>query len=342
MTKAASSNQTALATVPPSQVVVGGAPRALLMREALQESSEQRALLGEFIREHMVEGTDYGVLPGTADRKALLKPGAEKLADIYRCTPEFEKTKEVEDWARGFFHYEFKARIRHRESGAVLGEGVGCANSMEGKYRWRTALRKCPTCSQETIIKGKEEYGGGWVCWKGKGGCGAKFAQDAQAIVGQPAGKVENDDIYSLVNTVLKMAKKRALVDAALALARVSDLFTQDVEEEVDATPAGAPPAPKKARGDEIKAKLGVAPKATTQTEPLDLPPAQPNTPYSRILEIAREHGADMHRVGSLIKGATGKTKPSQLDDDDVSRFQDALVAMKQMPVDFGEPGSAG
>lgn len=36
-------------------------------------------------------------------------------------------------------------------------------------------LPVCPTCGKDSIIKGKEEYGGGYVCYKKKGGCGAKF-----------------------------------------------------------------------------------------------------------------------------------------------------------------------
>ncbi|KKM17042.1 hypothetical protein LCGC14_1679670, partial [marine sediment metagenome] len=39
----------------------------------------------------------------------------------------------------------------------------------------------CPECGQPTIIKGKEEWGGGWVCWKKEGGCGAKFDYDPSA-----------------------------------------------------------------------------------------------------------------------------------------------------------------
>jgi hypothetical protein len=49
-----------------------------------------------------------------------------------------------------------------------------------------------------------------------------------------------------MVNTILKMAKKRALVDGAIALARCSDIFTQDIEDIVDyetpATPANGKP----------------------------------------------------------------------------------------------------
>jgi hypothetical protein len=38
-------------------------------------------------------------------------------------------------------------------------------------------------------------------------------------------------DPFSIDNTVLKMAKKRALVDAALLVASLSDVFTQDLED---------------------------------------------------------------------------------------------------------------
>lgn len=38
-------------------------------------------------------------------------------------------------------------------------------------------------------------------------------------------------DPFTMDNTVLKMAKKRALVDAALLVASLSDVFTQDIED---------------------------------------------------------------------------------------------------------------
>ena len=38
-------------------------------------------------------------------------------------------------------------------------------------------------------------------------------------------------DPYTMDNTVLKMAKKRAMVDAALLVASLSDVFTQDIED---------------------------------------------------------------------------------------------------------------
>lgn len=43
--------------------------------------------------------------------------------------------------------------------------------------------------------------------------------------------KYVKQDSYSIINTILKMAKKRAFVDAVLSATRSSGIFTQDVEE---------------------------------------------------------------------------------------------------------------
>ena len=60
-------------------------------------------------------------------------------------------------------------------------------------------------------------------------------------------GKYANNNAFSVRNTILKMAKKRALVDAALAIGRLSDLFTQDLEDMRDVLSQRAPkPAPSK------------------------------------------------------------------------------------------------
>ena len=66
----------------------------------------------------------------------------------------------------------------------------------------------------------------------------------------QVAGRVENSDLADTYNTVLKMAKKRALVDATLTATAASDIFTQDLEdytppEVAEAVRTGAvPPQP--------------------------------------------------------------------------------------------------
>ena len=194
----------------------------------------------KIVRATMVEGLDYGVIPGT-DKPTLLKPGAEKMAKLLQLSDSYEVIEKTEDWDKPLFYYQIKCSLKTIGDSVLISEGVGSCNSMEARYRWRVASRKCPTCGVEAIIEGKKEYGGGFICFKKKGGCGAKFAENDTIITGQKTGRVPNDDIYSQVNTILKMAKKRALVDASLSAGRLSDIFTQDVEDLPDMPPMRSP-----------------------------------------------------------------------------------------------------
>src|SRR5205085_7043391 len=93
------------------------------------------------------------------------------------------------------------------------------------------AQRTCPACGQAAIVKGREEYGGGWLCFRKRGGCGAKYADGDGVIESQQTGRVFNPDIADQVNTIQKMAQKRALVGAVLLAVNASEFFTQDIED---------------------------------------------------------------------------------------------------------------
>lgn len=56
-------------------------------------------------------------------------------------------------------------------------------------------------------------------------------------------------DPYSIANTILKMAKKRAYVDAALSVASLSDIFTQDLEDMPEMQIASSGPSHSDNRG---------------------------------------------------------------------------------------------
>lgn len=250
--------------------------RATIMAEALKQDTEQRNLLAAYVKQHMIEGTDFGKIPGT-DKPSLLKPGAEKLTDLFRCTPKFTLIKDEEDFERGFFNYKFRVRIVSRDSGEVLAEGFGSANSREGRYRWRNAQPKCPACGKETLNRSKHKAE--FYCWAKKGGCGATFPLTDKRVTEQAAGKVENDDIATLANTILKMAKKRALVDGAIALARCSDMFTQDVEDFEHPVEESAAPQPSAEKPAPASApKPGPSP-APAQAEAKPTPPPAPKAP---------------------------------------------------------------
>ena len=174
-------------------------------------------------------GADFGIIPGT-NKPTLLKPGAEKIADSLNLWPDYVCEEKVEDWNTPLFFYRYRAILRSRGSNSPVASGIGSCNSMEDRYRWRKAERSCPSCKKDAIIVGKAEYGGGFLCFKKKGGCGAKYADTDERITSQLQGRVVNDDVFSLVNTIDKMAQKRALVAASLNLG-FSEHFTQDMED---------------------------------------------------------------------------------------------------------------
>ncbi len=194
-------------------------------------------LIQHIMREVMRKDEHYGVIPGTGTKPTLLKAGAEKLCLTFRLDPQYEVTERHEG---AHLTITSKCTLWHIPSGQRFGSGMGSCSTRESKYAYRQASIKCPGCSKEAVIKGKEEFGGGWVCFKKKGGCGAKFPDGEEAIEKQPRGRVPNEDLADTYNTVLKMANKRSLVAAVLNTTAASDIFTQDIE---DLAPQSAAPA---------------------------------------------------------------------------------------------------
>lgn len=202
------------------------------------------------------DGGDYGVIPGTK-KKTLLKSGADKLCEVYGLYDEYETISTVEDWDKGLFDYTLKCVLKSRRDDSVVGTGVGSCSSWESKYRYREAKRTCPACGKATIIAGKAEYGGGFLCWKKEGksdGCGAKYKDDDRKITDQVQGRVENPDIADSKNTVLKMAKKRAKIDATIGATRSAGIFTQDLDDVPPPAPA-KPPVERTTEPIEIRGK---------------------------------------------------------------------------------------
>lgn len=214
---------------------------------AIEEAIARRDAINSAMQQLMREGTDYGKIPGT-ERPTLLQPGAEKLCVIFGIRIKYEVEVAIEDFtgenygATPFFYYRIRGTATH--NGEFLGEGLGSCHLWESRYKWRKGERTCPACGQAAIIKGREEYGGGWLCFARKGGCGAKFAAGDEKITGQVVGRVINPDLLDGVNTVLKIAIKRAKIASTINATGASEFFTQDLEdtqEQEDVSPRPAP-----------------------------------------------------------------------------------------------------
>lgn len=236
--------------------------------QAISQVKSLYAIVSDLYKNMLKKDLDYGVIPGTGTKPTLLLPGMEKLMRALNAVPRYIEKRVITDYDidKPLFHYEYECQLIDADTGQFIpgGIGIGLCTSMESAFRWRKAERTCPDCGQATIIKGRAEYGGGWLCFAKKGGCGAKFADNDTRITDQEVGRVANPDIFDQVNAICKRAQKRALASAVKGAAAVSEFFTVDLEDFIDAeftptvseapTPtekkADAPAKPKKANGD--------------------------------------------------------------------------------------------
>ncbi|MFQ6309879.1 hypothetical protein [Lysobacter capsici] len=159
-------------------------------------------LMQDVMQEVMKSDVHYGKIPGT-NGKSLFKAGAEKLMATFRLAGD----PEVETLGRdGEIHYRVKVRLS-TASGQFVGAGIGECSSQEDKYAWRAAVNEKEfnaTPENRRRIKYTRNNG------------------DVKQVRTNPA---------DVGNTILKMAKKRAQVDAVITCTAASDIFTQDIED---------------------------------------------------------------------------------------------------------------
>jgi hypothetical protein len=222
-------------------------------------------------------GGDYGLIPGCGNKPTLLKPGAEKLLMAFRVAPTFKM--DVREFDGGHREITTTGTLTG-PGGEVLGEGVGSCSTMESKYRYRNVadyeVQDCdiPKDSKEK----KAEYR--------KKGFGMKQIDGQWRWVKYlDVQKTENPDIADQYNTVLKMSKKRALIDAVLTVFGASDIFTQDVEDLMpDARKTAAAMA--EVEGDRLKEKVKADEKKSAAIAKKYDKPAAPAAPAEAPLTI--------------------------------------------------------
>jgi hypothetical protein len=201
----------------------------LPVEEVKAQVESIQKLMGSLMR----NGEHYGKIPGCGDKPSLLKAGAEKLGFMFRLAPDFTVTgKELPN---GHREYEVVCRLTHIDSKNFVGTGIGLASTMESKYRYRN--------SRKEVNTGKpvpKEYWDNNKDQKYLGGNGYQARKiDSQWMIVrvEDVGKAENPDIADVYNTVLKIAKKRAHVDAIITVTAASDIFIQDVEDLIPEQP---------------------------------------------------------------------------------------------------------
>lgn len=199
---------TALATVSAERQYQG-----LQMAIRPAEASRRLQELQAFVKSVMKQGEDYDTIPGTK-KPTLLQPGAQKLCEVYGLVQTFQDVEVVQHWESEppFFHYRKKCMLLSRSTGDVVAEGIGSCNSRESRYAYRWVYdREVPSHLDKRTLQKQEKTGRG----------GSRYT----------VYKLPNPDLCDVVNTIEKMAAKRAVVAAVVAATRSSGIFTQDTED---------------------------------------------------------------------------------------------------------------
>ncbi len=198
----------------------------------------QVAKIQAVMKSVMHEGTHFGTIPGIKT-KFLWKPGAEKLCMTFRLIPKFTLFRTLHAEFPGHVTYEVSCELYHGPTNVKVGEGLGICSTLEKKYRYRNENlptgvevpkawwneRKAENLPKILKNSGVEPMTSAAMKKAGLELGTGKIDGKFQIVYTK---KIENPDIADVYNTVIKMAKKRAMVDATITALSVGDMFTQD------------------------------------------------------------------------------------------------------------------
>jgi len=144
---------------------------------------------------------DYGRLPGIA-QGGLWDPGASKIMNAFNTYPDYKVLHHVEE--DDLISFTIQSILISRESQMVVGTGIGAASTKEIKYKYRW-------------VPDPQNYG--------------YSDEEIKTLkVKDSKYRITNPEYGELVNTMAKMAAKRADVDAVQSLPGVGSalrkLFT--------------------------------------------------------------------------------------------------------------------
>jgi hypothetical protein len=202
---------TALVTTTPQGLTTYRSPAELERR--LQDLSAERGIIQNFLKEAMIPGEDYGVIPGT-QLPTLYKAGAEKLNEMYGFFPRLLDKHETIDEESGHYRVVCLVGLFSRDTGVQVAECPGECSTRESKYLYRwvgdrdETLRAMSPEVRATLKTRMTKGERPWQQWR-----------------------IENEDLHSIWNTILKMAFKRGYVGATHQATRSSGIFSQGEKE---------------------------------------------------------------------------------------------------------------
>lgn len=165
---------------------------------ALIEKSKAFNEFKEFLKNDLKDGVDFGKIP-SVEKPCLFKAGGEKIQLYLGLTPQY--------------------KLLHREF---------VPNQVRKDKVWNDVTKKYQEV--ETV---RNYYCWEWSCelWHGSikvaEGVGMGNTEEDKYVSQYKGAKTPD----SLANTVMKISKKRAFMDAIIGVSGVSDIFTQDLED---------------------------------------------------------------------------------------------------------------
>lgn len=171
----------------------------VITREYVDQQKRSLALLQDMVKDILVEGRDYGRVPGTP--QFLWDPGANQIFGGFNVFPGHRRIiSHIEDGTKISIVIEVPLIQRH--TGTEVASGIGASSNEESKHKYRWIKEEelglwGYTGDTATSLRTKKEEGG------------KKY-------------RIPNPDRGELINVCVKQASKRAEVDAAEALPGVS------------------------------------------------------------------------------------------------------------------------
>lgn len=194
--------EVALATpTPPPQGLI---PTPRFEKSAMEASLENYKLLSEVVKSRMTRGHHYGKFEGW-QKDQLLEPGASLIMNGFNVWADPIKVDRSED-EDGHIRYNIVVHLKPigQVRNVVVAAGVGSASTKETKYAYRWV-------PESEVPESLEKNG-------------LKKLERANRTV----YRVPNPDIGDVENTLLKMAMKRAEIDAVNHLPGCSELFVRE------------------------------------------------------------------------------------------------------------------
>lgn len=197
---------------------------------SVEQMKEQVQVIQQLYAEVMKKGVHYDSIPGTGKweknkktgkteyaegKPVLLKAGAEKINFVCRIGSDPIITRDCDGFDT---HFHIIARMFSINTGKTLGYGVGEGSTKESKWAWRRSV-----CHEEYEATPETKRR---IHWQKKYKDNYKEKDEFEGI------EQVRQNPADIINTVLKMAVKRAEVDGCKKTTACSDVFDVDIEED--------------------------------------------------------------------------------------------------------------